>query len=92
MRRLLDAGVPKERLLKYGLEYKHIARYLTEDYSYEEMYTNLYTDIRRFAKRQMTWFRRMERNSVVIHWIDGQTELNLKADEVQELYLQAEKG
>ncbi len=91
VRKLLEAGVPKERLLKYGLEYKHIARYLTEDYSYQEMFDNLYTDIRRFSKRQMTWFRRMERNGVKIHWIDGQKELNSKEKEVSNLFLQAEK-
>lgn len=90
VRRLLDEGVPRERLLKYGLEYKHIARYLTEDYSYEDMYRNLYTDIRRFSKRQMTWFRRMERNGVKINWIDGQKELNLKVEEIVSTYLSAE--
>ena len=88
--RLLRLGVPKERLLKYGLEYKHIARYLTEDYSYEQMYQNLYTDIRRFSKRQMTWFRRMERNGVDIHWIDGMLDLNSKTDIVTEMFLKAE--
>ncbi|MBO7490668.1 MAG: tRNA (adenosine(37)-N6)-dimethylallyltransferase MiaA [Bacteroidales bacterium] len=82
VRNLLDNGVPVERLLKYGLEYKHIARYLTEDYSYEAMYENLYTDIRRFAKRQMTWFRRMERNGVNIHWIDGEKDLDYKVEEI----------
>ncbi len=89
VQRLLDAGVPKERLLKYGLEYKHVARHLTEDYPYKTMYENLYTDIRRFAKRQMTWFRRMERNGVTIHWIDGQKELKSKTEEVLQLYFQA---
>lgn len=82
VRNLLDNGVPVERLLKYGLEYKHIARYLTEDYSYEAMYKNLYTDIRRFAKRQMTWFRRMERNGVNIHWINGEKDLDYKVEEI----------
>lgn len=82
VRRLLDSGVPVERLLKYGLEYKHIARHLTEDYPYQAMYENLYTDIRRFAKRQMTWFRRMERNGVEIHWIDDETSMSSKVDEV----------
>ena len=92
VRRLLDSGVPKERLLKYGLEYKHITRYLTEDYSYDAMYENLYTDIRRFSKRQMTWFRRMERNGVEIHWIDGEKNLNSKLDEVIQLYFAAENA
>lgn len=92
VQRLLDNGVPKERLLKYGLEYKHITRYLTEDYPYEAMYGNLYTDIRRFSKRQMTWFRRMERNGVTIHWIDGQKDLNSKTSEVLALYSEAENA
>lgn len=92
VQRLLDAGVPRERLLKYGLEYKHITRLLTEDYSYDEMFENLYTDIRRFSKRQMTWFRRMERNGVTIHWIDGQNELNSKTEEVLRLYFEAENA
>ena len=92
VRKLLDSGVPKERLLKYGLEYKHITRYLTEDYPYEAMYENLYTDIRRFSKRQMTWFRRMERSGVEIHWIDGEKELNSKTDEVVNLFFAAENA
>lgn len=90
VQRLLDNGVPKERLLKYGLEYKHLARYLTEpDYSYEQMYENLYTDIRRFSKRQMTWFRRMERNGVVIHWLDTKSTLQANTTAVLNLYNEA---
>lgn len=92
VQQLLDNGVPVARLLKYGLEYKHVARYLTEDYPYETMYENLYTDIRRFSKRQMTWFRRMERNGVKIHWIDGRNELNSKTEATVRLYLEAEKA
>lgn len=92
VRHLLDDGVPKERLLKYGLEYKHIARYLTEDYTYDQMFENLYTDIRRFSKRQMTWFRRMERNGIVIHWIDGRKDLDFKTEEVLKLYSAAENA
>ena len=85
VRRLIDNGVPVARLLKYGLGYKHITRYLTEDYPYQTMYENLYTDIRRFAKRQMTWFRRMERNGVEIHWIDGMKSMDEKLGEVSML-------
>ena len=92
VQRLLDAGVPKERLLKYGLEYRHVVRHLTENYPYETMYENLYTDIRRFSKRQMTWFRRMERNGVNIHWIDGQKDMNSKTEEVLQLYLETENA
>ena len=89
VRQLLDSGVPLARLLRYGLEYKHIARHLTEDYSYQEMYENLYTDIRRFAKRQMTWFRRMERNGVSIHWIDGTKDKKTKVEEVVSTFISA---
>lgn len=90
VKRLLDQGVPVQRLLKYGLEYKHLTRYLVGDCSYEEMHENLYTDIRRFSKRQMTWFRRMERNGIAIHWIDGMREMNLKVQETVDLYLNTE--
>ncbi len=85
VQRLLNEGVPEERLLRYGLEYKHITRFLLNQCTYQEMFDNLYTDIRRFSKRQMTWFRRMERNGVVIHWIDGQKTLEDKVSEVLSL-------
>ena len=86
VQRLLDSGVPAERLLRYGLEYKHITRYLRNECSYEEMYENLYTDIRRFSKRQMTWFRRMERQGIPIHWIDGTQPMEAKMSEVMALF------
>lgn len=82
---LLDRGVPEERLLKYGLEYRHVTRFLKGECSYDEMFDKLFTDIRRFAKRQMTWFRRMERNGVCINWIDGQLSMEDKVDEVLSL-------
>ncbi|MBQ3983404.1 MAG: tRNA (adenosine(37)-N6)-dimethylallyltransferase MiaA [Bacteroidales bacterium] len=86
VQRLLDSGVPPERLLRYGLEYKHVTRYLRGECSYEEMYENLYTDIRRFSKRQMTWFRRMERQGIPIHWIDGTQPMEAKVNEVVNLF------
>ena len=86
VQRLLDSGVPAERLLRYGLEYKHITRYLRNECSYEEMYENLYTDIRRFSKRQMTWFRRMERQGISIHWIDGTQSLDTKVCQILSLF------
>ncbi|MBR3987337.1 MAG: tRNA (adenosine(37)-N6)-dimethylallyltransferase MiaA [Bacteroidales bacterium] len=86
VQRLLDSSVPAERLLRYGLEYKHITRYLRNECSYEEMYENLYTDIRRFSKRQMTWFRRMERQGIPIHWIDGTQPMEAKVSEVMTLF------
>ena len=83
---LLEQGVPQERLLRYGLEYKHVTRYLRGECSYDQMYENLYTDIRRFSKRQMTWFRRMERQGIPIHWIDGTQPLQAKVEEVMGLF------
>lgn len=80
VQRLLDEGVPLERLMRYGLEYRHVTRYLLGECTKEELFRDLFTDIRRFAKRQMTWFRRMERNGVAIHWIDGTLSLEEKAD------------
>lgn len=82
VRRLIDQGVPTQRLLRYGLEYKHITRYLVGECSYDEMVEKLYTDIRRFAKRQMTYLRHMERLGVGIHWIDGQAPLEEKVQQV----------
>lgn len=67
---LLDSGVPSEVLIAYGLEYKFVTRYLLGEMGYEEMYVKLSTAIHQFAKRQMTWFRGMERSGVLIHWVD----------------------
>ena len=80
VQRLLDQGIKPERLMRYGLEYRHVTRYLLGECTQEELFRDLFTDIRRFAKRQMTWFRRMERNGVTIHWIDGTLSLEEKAD------------
>jgi tRNA dimethylallyltransferase len=69
IRGLLERGVPAERLLAYGLEYKFVTLYLQGVLSYEEMRTQLATAIHQFAKRQMTWWRGMERSGVTIHWV-----------------------
>lgn len=82
VRTLLDSGVPEERLLRYGLEYRHVTTYLRGQCTYDEMFRDLYTDIRRFSKRQMTWFRRMERQGVPIYWIDGTQSLEAKVRQV----------
>lgn len=71
VQKLLESGISSERLMRFGLEYRHVTRYLLGQCTQEEMFRNLFTDIRRFAKRQMTWFRRMERAGVTIHWIDA---------------------
>ncbi|MCR5445165.1 MAG: tRNA (adenosine(37)-N6)-dimethylallyltransferase MiaA [Bacteroidales bacterium] len=82
VQRLLDQGVPAERLMRFGLEYRHVTRFLLGQCSEEEMFRDLFTDIRRFAKRQMTWFRRMERNGVAIHWIDAGRPVDAQATEL----------
>ena len=82
---LLDNGVSAERLMKFGLEYRHVTRYLLGQCSQDEMFRDLFTDIRRFAKRQMTWFRRMERNGVPICWIDGSLPMEEKVAMVSEV-------
>jgi tRNA dimethylallyltransferase len=66
---LLDEGIPSEDLIYYGLEYKFVTEYLTGQTSYEEMFQRLEIAIHQFAKRQMTWFRGMERRGFTIHWI-----------------------
>lgn len=71
VQRLLDSGVDADRLKRYGLEYRHLTCYLLGECSYEEMFELLFRDIRRFAKRQMTYLRHMERNGVSIHWLEG---------------------
>lgn len=70
IRGLLDSGVPTETLISYGLEYKYVTLYLQGLLSYEDMREKLATAIHQFAKRQMTWFRGMERSGVRIHWVE----------------------
>jgi tRNA dimethylallyltransferase len=82
---LIDQGVNPETLIYYGLEYKFITLYLTGKISYEAMVTDLETAIHQFAKRQMTWFRGMERKGTVINWIDGNLPIEEKVEKVLEL-------
>ncbi len=67
--RLLSNGIPPENLIYYGLEYKFLTQYIIGELSYDEMVSGLRTAIHQFAKRQMTWFRGMERKGVQIHWV-----------------------
>jgi tRNA dimethylallyltransferase len=69
---LINKGVPVETLIYYGLEYKFVTLYLTGKMSYDEMFCRLEVAIHQFAKRQMTWFRGMERRGIKIHWLDGE--------------------
>ena len=70
VRGLLEGGVPAERLLAYGLEYKFVTLYIQGELTYDEMRLKLATAIHQFAKRQMTWFRGMERAGIKINWIE----------------------
>ena len=70
IRGLLERGVPAERLIAYGLEYKYVTLYLQGELPYAEMREKLATAIHQFAKRQMTWWRGMERSGTVIHWVE----------------------
>lgn len=69
VRRLLADGIPAEDLIYYGLEYKFVTQYVIGELSYKEMLQGLETAIHQFAKRQMTWFRGMERRGFTIHWL-----------------------
>jgi tRNA dimethylallyltransferase len=75
---LLDEGVPAERLIAYGLEYKYLTKYILGEYSYDEMVHLLEIAIHQFAKRQMTWFRGMERRGFTIDWRPYDEELNIE--------------
>ncbi len=68
---LLKKGIPSETLIYYGLEYKYITEYLLQKMNYKDMVDNLEIAIHQFSKRQMTWFRKMERAGIKIHKIDG---------------------
>ncbi len=78
---LLTKGVKVEELMFYGLEYKIITQYVIGEISFEEMFQKLNTAIHQFAKRQMTWFRRMEKQGFKIHWIDGNKSMEEKINE-----------
>lgn len=72
VRRILDSGVPAEDLIYYGLEYKYLTLHLTGKLSYDEMVSQLNVAIHQFAKRQMTWFRKMEREGFDIRWLSAE--------------------
>lgn len=82
---LMENGVSSETLIWYGLEYKYITLYLLGRTDYDGMFRSLETAIHQFAKRQMTWFRGMERRGVKINWIDGSLPVEEKVGRVLEL-------
>jgi tRNA dimethylallyltransferase len=86
VRRLLADGIPAENLIYYGLEYKYLTLYATGQMTFDEMFTALETAIHQFAKRQMTWFRGMERRGFTIHWIDATAPMDEKVEQILKLY------
>ena len=85
VRALLNEGIAPEDLIYYGLEYKYLTLYVTGQLTYDEMFQQLEIAIHQFAKRQMTWFRGMERRGFTIHWIDATWSMQDKVDKIIEL-------
>jgi tRNA dimethylallyltransferase len=85
VQKLLDSGLTPDQLIYYGLEYKFLTLHLIGEISYEEMFSQLEIAIHQFAKRQMTWFRGMEKRGTKIHWIDGHLTMEEKVEEIAKL-------
>ena len=85
VKQLLDSGIKPENLIYYGLEYKFLTQHLIGQLSYDEMVSKLNVAIHQFAKRQMTWFRRMEKQGTVIHWLDGYMPMDEKIEKTMGL-------
>lgn len=85
IRGLLQKGIPPEDLTYYGLEYKYVTEYAIGKLSYKEMFRQLEIAIHQFAKRQMTWFRGMERRGLTIHWIDAQKPIDSILSDIKAL-------
>lgn len=83
---LLASGIDSDTLIYYGLEYKYLALYLMGMMTYDEMFSRLETAIHRYAKRQITWFRGMERRGIKIRWIDGHLPLDEKVSQILGFY------
>lgn len=83
VKRLLAEGTAPDDLIYYGLEYKYLTLYVTGEMSYNDMFTGLETSIHQFAKRQMTWFRGMERRGFTIHWVNASLPMEEKINFVK---------
>ncbi len=84
VRKLLESGLSADDLIYYGLEYKYLTLYVIGQLSYDEMISQLEIAIHQFAKRQMTWFRGMERRGFVINWIDAEMSMEDKIGAIVE--------
>lgn len=80
---LLNQGISPENLIYYGLEYKYLTLYAIGQLTFEEMFNHLETAIHQFAKRQMTWFRGMERRGFTIHWLDAELPMEEKVEKIK---------
>jgi tRNA dimethylallyltransferase len=78
VRRLIDSGIGRERLMMLGMEYSCVGRHLLGEWSYDAMVEELRNEIHRLAKRQMTWFRGMERRGLIVNWIEDNHEKRLQ--------------
>ena len=92
VRGLLDSGIPAENLIYYGLEYKFVTEYITGKTSYAEMLRALEIAIHQFAKRQMTWFRGMERRGFHINWIDASRGMEEKTADILHIISKQEEA
>ena len=85
VRGLLAEGIAPENLIYYGLEYKFLTQYAIGELTFDEMFHQLETAIHQFAKRQMTWFRGMERRGFTIHWLDATLPMEEKIEHITNL-------
>lgn len=85
VRGLLDSGIEPEQLIYYGLEYKYLTLCLTGAMGYDDMVNGLEIAIHQFAKRQMTWFRGMEKRGVQIHWLDGSLPADVLVEQIKKM-------
>ena len=85
VRQLLASGIPADDLIYYGLEYKYLTEHIIGRLTFDEMFRQLEIAIHQFAKRQMTWFRGMERRGFTIHWIDATLPIEKKVEQILEI-------
>lgn len=85
VKNLLAEGIAPEDLIYYGLEYKYLTLHATGQLTFDEMFVQLETAIHQFAKRQMTWFRGMERRGFTIHWLDATSPTDEKLEKIEQL-------
>ena len=88
IRSLINEGINPDDLIYYGLEYKFVTEYIVGNLTYIEMFSQLEIAIHQFAKRQMTWFRGMERRGFKINWIDATMPMDAKVNAILQLLKQ----